>query len=122
VEGGHQAVAEGRGGEGFDVVGGDVSAALKEGADFAGEDEHLAGTRTCAPAEHAFHIFGGSRLVRTCGADEVEDEVDDMIRHGDFAGELLRGLQILGGEHGVDLLAFVPVVRLTISRSSSRVG
>ena len=36
--------------QGFDVVGGDVRAVVKQRADFAGEDEHLAGTRASAPA------------------------------------------------------------------------
>ena len=81
-----------------------MGAALKECAHLAGEDEHLAGTRAGTPAEHAFHILGGGGLVRARGADEVEHEIDDVIRHGHFARELLRGLEVLGGDDGVDVL------------------
>jgi len=104
VEGGDEAVAEGRGGEGLNVVDGDVRAALKKGAHFAGEDEHLAGTRAGTPTEHAFHILRGGGFIRARGADEVEHEIDDVIRHGHFTRELLRGLEVLGGDDGIDVL------------------
>src|SRR6476661_3028015 len=46
VEGGDEAVAEGWKRESFDIVGGDVGAAVEEGADFACKHQHLAGART----------------------------------------------------------------------------
>ena len=104
VEGGNEAVAESWRGERFDVVGGDVGAALEEGAHFTSKDEHLAGTRAGTPTEHAFDVFTGTVFVWPGGANKFEDEVDDVIRHGNFAGELLGGVEFLGGDDGFDFL------------------
>ena len=51
VEVGDDAVAEDGLGDRADVVGGDVEAALEDGAGLGREDEVLAGARACAPGE-----------------------------------------------------------------------
>ncbi len=94
-------MAQHRVGERFDIVHGHMGAAPQERPHLACEDEVLAGTGTCAPADHLLHVGGHAVLGGAGGADEIQDKVRDMIRHRDAPGEGLRLLQLFAAEDGL---------------------
>ena len=102
VEGGDETVTERREREGLDILHGHVGAAFEQGTDFGSKHDLLTGPWSGTPADHLFDVVAGALFVRAGGADEIEDKIDNMIRHGDLACELLGGMQVFGGQDGFD--------------------
>ena len=123
VEVGDDAVAEDGEGDGADVVGGDVVAAVEDGAGLGGEDEVLAGAWAGAPGDVVADELGDVGLAAAGGAGEADGVVDHVRGDGNVADDLLerRGCPRRRGLR--ETVGFWPeVVRRTISISSSSSG
>ena len=91
------AVAQGRGGEGGDILQAGRQAVVQQGAGAHGEHERLRGARAGAPGK-----FGAAAPARTgvsgrAPRTRCEDRIDDRgaDRHG--ADQMLRFQQVFGG-------------------------
>src|SRR5262245_12891624 len=90
VEGWDNAMAQHGFGQRDNVVVRNMEAAAQDGADFAAEDEVLAGTRAGAPVDEIFDKRRSVGGFWARVADDIQDEVHHMIRHGDFADDFLQ--------------------------------
>jgi len=92
--------------QGADVIKGDVGAALDEGSGLRAEDEVLAGTCSCSPADPFVDEVGGARAVRARRCSEFDGVAGDVFGDGDFLYDLLECLELLAGEEPMDRLFF----------------
>ena len=96
-----EAVAEDIGGDGFDVLWGDVSAALHEGVSAGGEGEADGGAGGGAVFDVV--LDGESGVLGLAGGeDEVDDVGFDFVVDVDFVDGLAGVENLLGGEDGLN--------------------
>ncbi len=102
-EGGEDAVAEDGVGDFLDVFGGDVDAAVEDGAGFSGEDEVDAGAGAGAPLDEIVDKGGGFGFIGAGGADEVAGKGVDVFGDGDAADDFLEFQDGSGVEEAFDV-------------------
>ena len=93
-------MAEDVGGDGFDVLRGDVAAALEEGVGAGGEGEEEGGARRGAVADvvlEGVELVGGG-VAR--GEDDGEDVVLDLVVDVDFVDDQARPADGVGFDDG----------------------
>ncbi len=100
---GDEAVAQGGQRGGLDVLEADVEAALRQRADFAGEDERLRAARAAAEAQILVRNRRGSVGLGMRGEHEAHGVVLHVRRDGDLAHELHEFAERFAGQNFVHL-------------------
>jgi len=99
----NQAMAQGGERGGLNVLEADVKAALREGADFAGENECLRAARTAAEAEILICNWGGGFGLGMRGEHEAHGVIFHVRCDGNFAHQLHEFHERVAVEDFVDL-------------------